>query len=107
LGGEWGLSQKRWRSQGVSATPPRVPVRVSRSREFVEGAIELGRDRIQGGLVELPQVGTLGQVLAEQAVGVLVGAALPRAARVTEVDLDAGVDGELGVLGHLPAVIPG
>ncbi len=27
--------------------------------------------------------------------------------RVTEVDLDPGVDGELGVLGHLFALIPG
>jgi hypothetical protein len=35
-------------------------------------AIELGGDRIQGCLVELAQVGALGQVLAEQPVGVLV-----------------------------------
>jgi hypothetical protein len=34
--------------------------------------IELGRDGIQGGLVELAQVGALGQILAGQAVGVLV-----------------------------------
>src|SRR4030095_9826626 len=27
----------RWRSQGVSATPPPVPVRVSENRESVEG----------------------------------------------------------------------
>jgi hypothetical protein len=39
--------------------------------------VELGGDRIQGGLVEPAQVGALGQVLAEQPVGVLVGAALP------------------------------
>jgi hypothetical protein len=70
-------------------------------------AIELGRDGIQGSLVELAQVGALGQVLAEQAVGVLVGAALPGAARVTELDLDTGVNRELQVLGHLLAVIPG
>jgi hypothetical protein len=47
------------------------------------------------------------EVLAEQAVGVLVGAALPGAAWIAEVDLDAAVDGELGVLGHLSAVVPG
>jgi hypothetical protein len=54
--------------------------------------VELGRDGVQRSLVELAQVGTLGQVLAQQPIGVLVGAPLPRAARVTELDLDAGVD---------------
>jgi hypothetical protein len=37
--------------------------------------VELGGDRIQGGLVELAQVGASEEVLAEQTVGVLV---LPR-----------------------------
>jgi hypothetical protein len=69
-------------------------------------AVELSGDRVEGDLVKATQVGTLGHVLAEQAVGVLVGAALPRAARIAEVDLHAQVDGELGVLGHLPAVVP-
>ena len=70
-------------------------------------AIEFGRDGIQRCLVELAQVAALGEVLAEQAVGVLVGATLPGAAGVAEIDLDAGVDGELEVFGHLPAVVPG
>jgi len=65
--------------------------------------VELRRDGIQGCLVEPAEIRTFGEVLAEPAVGVLVGAALPGAARVAEVDLDAGVDGELGVLGHLSA----
>jgi hypothetical protein len=55
--------------------------------------IQLGRDGIEFGLIELAQVGALGEVLAEQPVGVLVGAALPGAPRVTELDLHAGVDG--------------
>ena len=38
------------------------------------------------------QVGALGEVLAQEAVGVLVGAALPGAMRVAEVDRDAGGD---------------
>jgi hypothetical protein len=63
--------------------------------------IQLGGDRVQGGLVELAQVAALGEVLAEQAVGVLVSSALPGAARVAEVDLDAGLDGELLMFGHL------
>jgi hypothetical protein len=70
-------------------------------------AIELGGDRIQGDLVELAQVGALGEVLAEQAVGGLVGATLLGAAWVAAGDLHARVNRELGVFGHLPAVVPG
>ncbi len=42
-----------------------------------------------------------------RSVGVLVGASLPGTLGVTKVDVDTGVDGELGVLGHLFAWIPG
>ena len=66
-------------------------------------AVELGRDGFQRRLVELAGVAALGEVLAEQAI-VLSLVPLPGAARVAEVDLDAGVDGELQVFGHLPAV---
>jgi hypothetical protein len=52
-------------------------------------------------LGELGHVGSFGEVLAEQSVGVFVGSSLPGALRVTEVELDSGVDRELGVLGHL------
>jgi hypothetical protein len=45
--------------------------------------------------------------MAQQPVGVLVGAALPGAAWVAEEHLDTGIDGELEVLGYLPAVVPG
>src|SRR5258707_14158174 len=45
------------------------------------------------------QVGAFGHVLAEQAISVLVRAALPGLVRVTEVDRDAGGDGEPGVEG--------
>src|SRR4051812_39030223 len=70
-------------------------------------AVELSGDGVEvlrgvGG-----EVGAFGEVLAEQAVGVLVAAALPWTVRVGEVDLDAGLDGERGVLGHLGALIPG
>ena len=41
------------------------------------------------------QVGAFGEVLAQQAVGVLVRAALPGAVRVGEEDRDAGLDLEL------------
>jgi len=36
------------------------------------------------------QVGSLGEVLSEQTVGVLVGTPLPRTARVAEVNIDVG-----------------
>jgi hypothetical protein len=44
--------------------------------------------------------------LAEQPVGVLVGAALPGALRLAEIDLKAGVDPKPRVLGDLGALIP-
>src|ERR671918_1980438 len=53
------------------------------------------------------QVGALGGEMAQQSVGVLIRPALPRTVRVTEVDLEAGVDPELGVLGHLRTLVPG
>jgi hypothetical protein len=40
----------------------------------------------------LGEIGAFGEVLAEQTVGVLVGAALPRAVRVGEIDGQSGVD---------------
>ena len=47
------------------------------------------------------------EILAQQTVGVLVAAPLPWALRVAEVDLDAGIDLEAGVLRHLGALVPG
>src|SRR4029453_19228412 len=70
-------------------------------------AIQLGGDGVQRCLAELTEVSAPGEVLAKQAVGVFVGAALPGTARVTERDLNTGVNRELQVLGHLLAVIPG
>src|SRR5450759_4404579 len=70
-------------------------------------SVELGGDGVEVRLGQAREVGTLGQVLAEQAVGVLVGAPLPRAVRVAEVDGDAGLDREGEVLGHLLATVPG
>jgi len=55
----------------------------------------------------LAEVGALREPLAQQAVGVLVRAALPGAVRVAEVDRQSGVDAQLGMLGHLAALISG
>jgi|SoiMethySBSTD1v2_1073268.scaffolds.fasta_scaffold62075_3 hypothetical protein len=53
------------------------------------------------------QVRRLWEVLAQQPVGVLVRAALPRAGGVTEVDLRTDRRGDLAVAGHLGALVPG
>src|SRR5205823_14844880 len=47
------------------------------------------------------------EVLAKEAVGVLVGASLPGAARIAEVHLDTGLDAESPVLCHLLSLVPG
>ena len=80
-----------WRSPSQSFTGPSV--------ELVGNAVELG-------LGHMSQGSTFGKVLAEEAVRVLVGAALPGVARVAEVDGDAGLDCEALVLRHLSALIP-
>jgi len=67
--------------------------------EGLAGAgVEGGGDGVEVAGAVSAQVGALGEVLAQQAVGVLVGATLPRAVRVGEVDLDAGVDAQPRVL---------
>jgi alpha-methylacyl-CoA racemase len=53
------------------------------------------------------EVGPLGKVLAQQAVGVLVRPTLPRRVRVAEVDRDCQVGGDVGVPSHLGALVPG
>ena len=53
------------------------------------------------------EVGAVGEVLAEETVGVLVGSTLPWTLRVAEVDGGVGVCAELGVLGHFGALVPG
>lgn len=46
-------------------------------------------------------------ILAEQAVGVFVAAALPRALRVAKVDLKTCIDLKLRMLCHLGHLVPG
>jgi hypothetical protein len=53
------------------------------------------------------QIGTLGQVLAQQPIGVFVGAALPGAVRVGKEDLDRQPLSQALMLGHLFAPIVG
>src|SRR3954468_12211729 len=53
------------------------------------------------------QVCALREVLSQQPVGVLVRPALPRAVRIAEVDLHAGVDPQLCMLAQLRPLVPG
>src|SRR5215210_3242934 len=64
-------------------------------------AVEHDGDVVEVVLGESGQVGAFGHPLAEEAVGVLVAAALPGAVGVAEVDVDAGDGRELLVTGHL------
>lgn len=53
------------------------------------------------------QIGTFGEVLAQQSVGVLVGSALPGTSRLAEERPDAGLVTQALVLGHFRPLIPG
>src|SRR5271155_307668 len=53
------------------------------------------------------EIGSLWEVLAQQAIGVLVSAALPGAARIAEVDLQPRADAQVRVLRHFCPLIPG
>src|SRR5688572_16920986 len=64
-------------------------------------------DLIELGLGEYGQVDALREVLPQQAVGVLVRPALPRALRVAEVHLDVGRQRKPAMVGQLLAAVPG
>jgi hypothetical protein len=58
-------------------------------------------------LSECRHAGAFGYVLTDQAVGVFIGAALPRVMGRREVERDAGRALELGVVVELCAVVGG
>jgi hypothetical protein len=67
--------------------------------------VERRRDRREVLGAVAGEVGASGEILVQQPVGVLVGGALPGAAWIAEVDLKAGVEPELDVLGHLDPLV--
>jgi hypothetical protein len=69
--------------------------------------VQFSRNGIQAGLRVAGDVQPLGQVLSEQPIGVLVGAALPRALRITEVHLDVRGQREAFMGCQLLAAVPG
>ena len=66
-------SKKPWRAHSVDLCRSAVAMGLART------VVEFVGDGVQVGLAERAEVGALGQVLPKQPVGVLVGAALPRA----------------------------
>jgi hypothetical protein len=73
------------------------------SRSFVE----LTRYFVQLSLRVYRQVRSLGEVLSQKPIGVLIGTTLPRTLRVAEVDINVGRQGKLFVGAEFLAPIPG
>ena len=69
--------------------------------------VELSCHFIQMGLRVNRQVSSLGKVLSEQAIGVLVGAALPGALRIAKVHRDVGRQSKPPMIRKLLAPVPG
>src|ERR1700676_3510110 len=62
---------------------------------------------VQMGLRMHRQVGALGKVLSQQAIGVLVRPALPRALRIAKIDVDFGRQRKATMIRQFLAPIPG
>src|SRR3954451_44731 len=77
------------------------------AERLARAAVELLGDLVEALLAHPGEARSLREVLAKQAVGVLVRAPLPGALGIAEVDLDPGLDREAPVLRHLRALIPG
>jgi hypothetical protein len=69
--------------------------------------VELPGDGAELGLAVQGQIGSVGQVLSQQPVGVFVRAALPWRPGIAEVDLDVRGEGQPLVVGQFLAPIPG
>src|ERR1700687_5140215 len=69
--------------------------------------IELTGHFVQMGLRVHRQVGSLRKVLSQQTVGVLIGSALPRTLRITEVNVDVGCQRKSSMIRKFLAPVPG
>ena len=52
------------------------------------------------------QVGSLGEVLSEQTIGVLIGTPLPRTLRIAEVDIDVGRQAKSSMIREFLTPVP-
>ena len=76
-------------------------------QRFAWPFVELTRHLVQVCLRVYGQVGSLGEVLSEQAIGVLVGTPLPRALRIAEVNVDVCRHAEPAMIREFLAAVPG
>lgn len=76
-------------------------------QRLARAVVQQVSDRIERLLVMHRQVRALGQELAQQPVGVLAAALLPRAVRVAEIHADVGVARQLLMLAHLAPLVVG
>src|SRR5665647_1488215 len=76
-------------------------------QSFPGSAIHQIGNRIKLLLAVARQIRTLWQELANQSIGVLIGASLPWAVRITEIHRNPRVGTELLVVGHLCAPVIG
>jgi len=96
-----GINPERWRIQPVRATPS---AKIAAEAEgFARSGVEFPRDAVEISLGVALDIGAVREVLPEQPVGVLVGAALPRTLRVADVHRDIRGDREARMLHHLVA----
>ena len=54
---------------------------------------------------EQREISAFGQILAQQAIGIFITAALPWAVRICKLNLHAGVGRDFGVTGHFTALV--
>ena len=101
------LWQEWWqRAQPVSAT---AWARISRSlptKSLSRSLIESAGNDVEIRLRVAREVAAIRKVLAEQAIGVLVRASLPRAMRIAEVDSDASGHREAAMVRKLSTPVP-
>ena len=57
--------------------------------------------------MDVREVHSLREVLSQETVGILIRTTLPRAPRVTEEDLDVGIQTEALMIRHFLAPVPG
>src|SRR5580704_3344047 len=69
--------------------------------------VELTSHFVQMGLRMHRQVGALWKVLSQQAIGVLVRSALPRALRIAKIDVDVGCQRKATMSRQFLAPVPG
>ena len=73
---------------------------------FARGGVERPEQGIEVVIAVVRQGGVPRDVATQHAVGVLDAAPLPGTVGVGEVDLEPGIDAELGVLGQFRAPVP-